>query len=210
LILLAGITAVVLRERKTRPYLLTGWFWYIGMLIPVIGIMQVGGQAHADRYTYLPQIGLSILIVWLAGDWAASKNRRRIVSIVALVILGGLMSAARVQTGYWRDSISLWSRDLSCTTGNYAAHSNLGAVLFIKGNTDEAIAHLEQALRINPRQAEIFNNLAVAYAEQGRYPDAAAAAYLALELAVSQNPGAVEAIRARLLDYQSHVKPEAP
>jgi len=175
------------------------------MLVPVIGILQVGGQAHADRYTYLPQIGLGILIAWLAGDWAVSDCRRRRAAVIAIVLLGGLMSAARVQTGYWRDSVSLWSRALACTKNNHVAHSNLGTALFVNGNTSAAITHFEQALRINPRQAETFNNLASAYAEEGRYPEAAAAAQLALRLAMSQNPAVVEAIRTRLLEYQSHL-----
>jgi len=115
------------------------------------------------------------------------------------------MSAARVQTGYWRDSVSLWSRALACTTNNYVAHSNLGVALFVNGNTSEAINHFEQALRINPRQAETLNNLASAYAEEGRYPEAVVAAKLALRLAGSQNPTAVDAIRTRLLEYQSHL-----
>ncbi|MEI7850488.1 MAG: tetratricopeptide repeat protein [Kiritimatiellales bacterium] len=205
LILLAGITTVVLRERQKRPYLLTGWFWYLGMLVPVIGIMQVGGQAHADRYTYLPQIGLGILIAWLAGDWAVSGRRRKLAAVMAALTLVGLMLAARVQVGYWRDSVSLWSRALACTTNNYVAHSNLGAALFVNGNTSAAIDHFEQALRINPRQAETFNNLASAYADEGRYPEAVAAARLALRLAKSQNPAVVEAIRTRLLEYQTHL-----
>jgi Flp pilus assembly protein TadD len=117
-----------------------------------------------------------------------------------------LISTARVQVGYWRDSVSLWSRTLACTTNNYVAHSNLGAALFVNGNTSLAINHFEQALRINPRQAETFNNLASAYAEEGRYPEAAAAAQLALRLARSQNPAVVEAIRTRLLEYQSHLQ----
>jgi tetratricopeptide (TPR) repeat protein len=205
LILLAGITAIVLRELKKRPYLLTGWFWYLGMLVPVIGLLQVGSQAHADRYTYLPQIGLGILIAWRAGDWAVSDCRRRRAVVIAIVLLAGFMSAARVQAGYWRDSVSLWSRALACTTNNYVAHSNLGVALFVNGNTSEAINHFEQALRINPRQAETLNNLASAYAEEGRYPEAVVAAKLALRLAGSQNPTAVDAIRTRLLEYQSHL-----
>ena len=208
LILLAGITAVVLRERQKHPYLLTGWFWYLGMLIPVIGILQVGGQAHADRYTYLPQIGLGILLAWRAGDWAVSDCRRRLAGVIAIVLLGGIVSAARVQVSYWRDSVSLWSRALAFTKNNFVAHSNLGVALFVNGNTSAAINHFEQALRINPRQAETLNNLASAYADEGRYPEAVAAAQLALRLAVSQNPAVVETIRTRLLEYQSHLNKE--
>jgi Flp pilus assembly protein TadD len=94
---------------------------------------------------------------------------------------------------------------LACTTNNYVAHSNLGTELFVKGNTSAAINHFEEALRINPRQAETFNNLASAYAYEGRYSEAVAAAQLALSLAVSQNPAVVEAIRGRLLEYQTHL-----
>lgn len=206
LIALAGVTLSVLRNSRARPYLLTGWFWYMGMLVPVIGILQVGKQAHADRYTYLPQIGLCILVAWLAGEWAGTRQRRAIAAVTAVILLASFMTVSRIQVSYWRDSYSLWAHTLACTKNNSVAHSNLGVMLFVDGRTTEAISHFEQAIQIEPRQAEVHNNLAAAYAEQGRYPEAAVEAYRALTLAATQcTPAVTEEIRARLATYLIHL-----
>ncbi|MCU0857450.1 MAG: tetratricopeptide repeat protein, partial [Pontiellaceae bacterium] len=169
---LTGITFFAIKNRQKKPYLLTGWLWYLGMLVPVIGILQVGKQAYADRYTYLPQIGLCLLLAWLAGDWAVTRRRRVLTAIAAAVLLIGLAGAARRQTGFWKNSHTLWSRTLLCTKNNAVAQSNLGVVLFIDGSTGEAIRHFEESLRIEPGRAEVQNNLAAAYADAGRYPEA--------------------------------------
>jgi len=132
------------------------------MPVPVIGVMQTGQQAHADRYTYLPHIGLGISATWLAGNRAVTRRRRVIISVIAALTLAGFTAAARLQAAYWHDSFSLWNRALSCTQNNFAAHSNLGAALFVNGHSSEAIRQFEQALRIEPGQAEIYNNLAAA------------------------------------------------
>ncbi len=208
LIVLVTITLAVIRNCRKRPYLLTGWFWYLGMLVPVLGILQVGKQAHADRYTYLPQIGLTILAAWLAGEWTGTRRCKIAAAVVAAVLLVCLTQTARIQVGCWRDSYSLWTHTLSYTEQNYVAHSNLGIALFVDGRTDEAISHFEQALRIEPRQAEIHNNLAAAYAEKGRYMEASMVAYRALTLAEKQCDSATrEAIRVRLENYLMHVQP---
>jgi tetratricopeptide (TPR) repeat protein len=199
---LTVITVFVVRRCRTQPVLLTGWLWYLGMLAPVIGILHVGQQAHADRYTYLPQIGLGILAAWLTGDWAVTRRRRHWLALTVTVLLICFMVVARLQAGYWRDSYSLWGRALACTQNNPIAHSNLGVALFIDGQTAEAIRHFERALCLKPEQAEIYNNLAAAYADEGRYPEAVAAAKQAYRLAATRcEPSLAEGIRTRLETY---------
>ncbi len=171
--LLAGISWGVFAGRKKHPYLMVGWLWYLGMLVPVIGIMQVGTQAHADRYTYLPQIGLVIMATWLAADWwAGLRHRRAILSTAATVLLTVLIIATHRQTRYWRDSFSLWTHTLACTDGNYLAHNNLGLVFDRRGSRDEAIRHYRESIEINPRFAEAYNNLGVVLEGQGKLNEA--------------------------------------
>lgn len=203
---LAAISVIALRKIKTCPFLFTGWFWYLGMLIPVIGILQVGSQAHADRYTYLPQIGLVVAIVWLIGDWATSRRRRIAVSVVTLVILCGVTIAGRIQTGMWKNGNTLWTRTLAHTENNPVAHSNFGAFLLVEGDADGAIEHFEKSIQLNAGRAEVFNNLAAAYAEKERYADAVKASGIALKLAERQcDPAIIEQIRARYEDYRSRL-----
>ena len=134
LVLLAGISAGVFLLRRRRPYFLTGWLWYLIMLAPVIGIVPGGRQARADRYTYLPQIGLYLLLTWAAADLCAGWRHRRVVlGGGATVILVALIFCARAQTAYWQDSESLWTHTLACTSDNFIGHNNLGNALLQKG-----------------------------------------------------------------------------
>ena len=129
ILLLLAITATAIVFRKQRPYLLTGWFWYLVMLIPVIGIVQVGEQGHADRYTYLPHIGLFVAMVWFAIDvvtFRRSKPQVALTTAVAVLIILALAWAAFIQTSYWRDSEALWTHALAVTSENDVAHNNLG------------------------------------------------------------------------------------
>ena len=188
--LLAGISWGVFAGRKKHPYLITGWLWYLGMLVPVIGIMQVGAQAHADRYTYLPQIGLAIMAVWLAADWCASlRYRREVLSTAATVVLAVLTIAAHKQTRYWHDSFSLWSHTLACNDGNYLAHKNLGLAFYKRGSLDEAIRHYKRSIEINPNVAATYSSLGSALYEQGK-TDMAVKNY---EKALEINPEYLEA-----------------
>ncbi len=168
LVLLAGISTGVFILRRRCPCFLTGWLWYIIMLAPVIGILQVGSQARADRYTYLPQIGLYLLLTWaaaeLCGGW---RHRRRVLGGLATVILVALIYCAREQTAYWRNSESLWTHTVACTSDNFIAHNNLGNALLKKGNVDEAIAHFQKVLQIRPGSAEAHNNLGNALLQKG-------------------------------------------
>ncbi len=172
LLFLSSISVVAVLLRKKTPYLLTGWFWYLGMLIPVAGIARVLGTARADRFTYLPQIGLCLLLVWTVAEWCTSVRRRVLLSFFAVIILAGLVVATRKQSAYWRDSETLWIHTLACTTGNSVAHSNLGEALFSQGRTEESIRHFEESIRLGTKQAEVFNNLGVALANTGRYGEA--------------------------------------
>jgi len=182
-LLLFIITLVAAVDWRKRPFLLVGWLWYLGMLVPVIGLLQVGAQSHADRYTYLPQIGLYILIAWavaeLCGAW---RYRRSVLSVSAVVILLACGVRAHDQTKIWRDSISLWEHTLAHTSGNYVAHFNLGSSLADKGKVEEAIAHYREAIRIKPTYAEAYYNWGVALGRQGKLKEAFARYERAIEL----------------------------
>ena len=159
--------------RKKYPYLITGWLWYLGMLVPVIGLVQVGWQAHADRYTYLPQIGIYLMIVWGIADFTAGWRARKLIlgSVVALVITV-LMALSWRQVGYWSSSVRLWRHTLAVTKDNDVAERGLGTELLRLGQVDQAIAHDRAALRIRPRDANGLTNLANALLKKKEYPEA--------------------------------------
>ncbi len=183
LLLLPVLTAGAWLLRRKRPFLLTGWLWYIGMLVPVSGLMQTGDQAYADRYTYLPQIGLCIAATWAVAEWAGLQwYRRAILGGVAAVILGALLGAARVQAAYWRDSETLWRHTIAITPDNFLAHYNLGCALYDEGRVDEAIAECREALRLNPDYADAHYNLGNALDHQGHTAEAIAEYREALRL----------------------------
>jgi tetratricopeptide (TPR) repeat protein len=161
--LLIAATATALLLRKRRPYILTGWFWYLGMLGPVIGVVQVGEQAHADRYTYLPHIGLYLLTVWTAIDLTAFWRRRReILCVAAITIVAALSCCAFIQTSYWKNSERLWTHALEVTSNNDVAHNNLGFLFLRRGELDKAISHFQTALNIRSGNAEAHYNLGAA------------------------------------------------
>jgi len=145
---------------KSSPYLTVGWFWYVGMLFPVIGLIQVGGQARADRYTYLPQIGLFVLVTWgvirLLTRWPRGRYPLAVVS--SLVIIA-LTTCSYVQASYWRNSETVWTHSLSLTVGNHIAHNNLGNVMADKSQIDDAIFHFRKAVEIYPDYCEAQGNL---------------------------------------------------
>ena len=153
-LLLISITWVAFILRRSRPYLLIGWLWYLVMLLPVIGIVQVGLQGHADRYTYLPQIGLYIALVWLIAD-AVSNFRvpKPILATVAIVAVLSLAACARKQTTYWRNTETLWTHTLAVTKNNDVAHSNYANFLMDHGELDDALGHLQTALDIRLAQS---------------------------------------------------------
>jgi len=152
---------------------MTGWLWYLGMLVPVIGLVQVGWQGRADRYTYLPQIGLYIAVTWAVADLTASWRRQRtILSVAALVVVGVLSSCAFVQTSYWRDSETLFKRALAITRNNDVAENNLGIVFLGQGKLDDAISLLQAAVALRPENSPAHENLAKALIQKGEVADA--------------------------------------
>jgi protein O-mannosyl-transferase len=172
-VLLTGISTGVFVLRRHRPYLLTGWLWFLGMLVPVIGLLQVGAQARADRYTYLPQIGLYLALTWAVADFSAGwRHRRLVLGGCSAGILVALIFCARAQTAYWRNSESLWTHALACTSNSLVAHTDLGFALLQQGRVDEAMVHFQQALQIRPGYAEARFNLGNALLQQGRVDEA--------------------------------------
>jgi tetratricopeptide (TPR) repeat protein len=181
-LLLAAICGGVLACWRKRPWLLTGWFWYLGMLVPVIGIVGAGDFAHADRNTSLPQIGLYILLTWAVADWSAGwKHRRLVLGGLMIAVAGALMVCARIQTSYWRDSETLWNRALDCNPGNSVARINLGNALSAKGDWEGAGAQFRKALEIKPEDAEARNDLGIVLVVKGDREEAIAQFRKALE-----------------------------
>ena len=188
--LLIAITAWALKLRNRRPYFITGWLWYLVMLVPVIGIVQVGSQAHADRYTYLPHIGLYLGVTWAVSELSASwRHRRVILAAVAGVTLIALTSRALAQTSYWKDSESLWSHAIAVTRNNAVAHRKLGNALFDKRQLDRAIFHFQECLKIYSELGQggsgaafARNGLGNALLEKGLIADAISQYRKALEV----------------------------
>jgi len=170
---LTAITAILFLAARKYPYLPIGWLWYLGMLVPVIGLVQVGDQSHADRYTYLPQIGIVLILAWGATDLTAScRHQRQLLGAAAAGMLAVWMICAWKQTAVWRDGETLWRHALACTTDNYTAQNNLGFVLADQGRTTEAAEHYQKALEINPGYAEADNNLGRIFLDEGRLEEA--------------------------------------
>ncbi len=173
LTVLIGITMAAVILRKKAPYYIMGWFWYLGMLVPVIGLVQVGWQGHADRYTYLPQIGLYIAGTWAFADLTASWRRRRTLLIAAaLLVVAALSCSASIQTSYWRNSETLFTHALAVTKHNDVAENNLGIIFLQNGQLDDAISRLQAAIDLRPENGPAHNNLAKALLQKGRVAEA--------------------------------------
>ena len=183
LALIAGITAVAFWLRRTQPFFVVGWLWFVGMLVPVIGILQVGEQALADRYTYLPSIGILMALVLGAFSMQLAGKLRfaGTMTICAVIALAcGLLT--RHQLGYWRDSRTLFSHALAVTRGNPLAHNNLGTALDQAGEVEQAIYQYRLALQLKPSFALAHNNLGTALDRQGKLQDAVKEFIAALEI----------------------------
>src|SRR6266478_661574 len=173
LAVLIGITMAAANLRKKAPYFIMGWFWYLGMLVPVIGLVQVGWQGHADRYTYLSQIGLYIAGTWAFADLTASwRSRRVLLGAAALLVVAALSCSAWIQTSYWRDSETLFRHALAVTANNDVAENNLGIVFLRQGKVDQAISLLQAAIDLRPENGPAHNNLAKALLQKGRVAEA--------------------------------------
>jgi len=172
-LILVGVSVWVIWEGRRRPYLGMGWSWYLGTLIPVIGLVQVGAQAMADRYTYVPLIGLFIMMVWGISDLLAGwRYQRALLSASALLLITVLTFLTRTQLQYWSNSVTLFKRSLNVTVDNYLSHNSYGVVLARKGKNEEAITHFTEALKLRPNFAKAHNGLGVALSRQANYQEA--------------------------------------
>ncbi len=187
---LVAVTFLVIRKTSRFPYLAVGWLWYLGTLLPVIGLFQAGAQEMADRFTYVPMIGILIMVAWGIPDslrnWVHRKTALGILSGIVILACAGLTWA---QVQLWRDSITLFTHTLKVTKGNFIAHNNMGTALSDQGKTEEAIAHYRSALRIAPKYAKAWINLGLAYEESDRN----AKAIEAYQQAQRLNPNDAEA-----------------
>ncbi|MDI6827997.1 MAG: tetratricopeptide repeat protein [Armatimonadota bacterium] len=185
------ITLIAVRARKSKPYLIVGWLWYLGTLLPVIGIIQIGGQAMADRYTYIPLIGLFTVVAWGAPDLVryvgnVRKNGQHargksnfslffmpsVLPLAGVLVVAALMVSTWVQVGYWQNSTTLFRHAIAVTHGNWLMHNNLGVALAAEGRHSEAISHYRAAVRAKPGYADAHNNLGNAFSRLGRHNDA--------------------------------------
>ncbi len=206
LALLALSTFLLYRARR-YPYLAVGWFWYLGTLVPVIGLVQVGGQAMADRYAYIPFIGLFIMVAWGVSELTAGRRHRQVVAATGafMAILACLLSTW-VQAGYWRNSETLFNHALQVDRNNYMAYHHLGMALANEGKTDQAIAMYRNTLALAPQYAPAYNNLGIIYAQLGRFDEAVSLFKAAIKL----TPTNAVFYRNLALAYQKQGKnPEA-
>jgi Tfp pilus assembly protein PilF len=196
MLVLTAITVIVLRFRARR-YLLTGWLWFLGTLVPVIGLVQVGDQAMADRYAYVPLIGIFVMLAWGAADFADAHHIGLAPRLVpAALILLALSVATYRQLGYWSNSFDLWTHALAVTGDNFIAQDNLGGALLLLGKPDEAYAHFQAASRINPRDPMSHSNLGTYLQQQGRLAEAVEQYDRAIHL--TSDPGLLAATYANL------------
>jgi tetratricopeptide (TPR) repeat protein len=170
---LGAVCFFSVRHIKTAPYLAMGWLWYLITLLPVSGIIQVGSQAMADRYTYIPLIGLFIAIAWGIPDLLKGNPYcRYIIPGAAGATLLLLVILTFKQTGVWKDSLVLFEHAIAVTEGNYVAHNNLGSYLMRHKRYDEAASHFEKVVQIKPDDEKYLNNLGIALFRQDKYDEA--------------------------------------
>ena len=172
-VFLTCLTVFLIRAAQRFPYLVVGWLWYLGTLVPVIGLIQVGSQAMADRFSYVPLIGVFIMIAWgipeLFRGW---RYRRLVYALSTIILLLVLMISTWLQVRYWKNSIVLFTHAIRVTSNNWLAHNNLGVALYRQGRPQEAIGHYSEALRIQPNHAGAHYNLGIVLAEQARLDEA--------------------------------------
>jgi tetratricopeptide (TPR) repeat protein len=196
---LAAVTLVAALQIRRRPYVLVGWLWYLGMLVPVIGLVQVGIQSRADRYTYVPLVGVFIIVSWGFADLVARwEIRGRVLVPAAGLLLVACLISTRAQIGYWRDEITLWEHAAQVTPDNAIAHNNIGKALLDRegsSQADQLVAaadrikmltdaeeHFAAALRINPGYMDARYNLGLSLEAQGKLSEASQAFAAALSL----------------------------
>ena len=171
--LLAGITCMAIKYVKSKPWLMVGWLWFLGTLVPVIGLVQVGTQAMADRYTYVPLIGLFIIIAWGVPDLLKRFTYQKVgLAVIAGLVTITLSIVSWGQVKTWQSSVTLFERALAVTKNNYVAHNNLGHYRLQEGRLTEAINHFSTAVEINPKFELAYLNLGVTLSRQGKIDEA--------------------------------------
>ena len=174
LIFLTSVGVAAWLQRKIRSYFIVGWLWFLGTLVPVIGIVQVGDQAMADRYAYLPLIGIFVVMVWGAHDILLSRGASVATrSVITVCALGALSLLTLQQVDYWRDSETIWTRALTVTHGDLQVEKQLANAYVVMGDGDKAMPHLEHIAQMDPKDTTIHVNLGACYAAQGRSQEAA-------------------------------------
>jgi tetratricopeptide (TPR) repeat protein len=168
-VVLGGITFFAMRYRNRIPWFFVGWFWYVGTLVPVIGLVQVGVQAMADRYTYIPMIGIFMILSWGTIELFHNRNYKKMaLPAIATVVFLVLVTTSRAQVSYWKDSIRLFEHALEVTDGNYVIHNNLGFELALQDQKDKALKQYAEALRINPEFEQAYINYGSTLFAQGK------------------------------------------
>jgi tetratricopeptide (TPR) repeat protein len=159
-----------------------GWFWYLGTLVPVIGLVQVGTQSIADRYTYVPLIGFFILLVWGGVSFPGNSRYRKYVTVLAVCLLVLAAARSRDQVGYWRNGFTLFEHAIAATAGNHVAHHNLGTLYDELGHYDKALEHYRRSLMFKPLYVHSHYNLGNTFSNMGRYEEATVHYQKALEI----------------------------
>jgi Tfp pilus assembly protein PilF len=193
---LAVVTSIVLKLR-TRPYLLMGWLWFLGTLVPVIGIIQVGNQGMADRYAYIPLIGLFVMVAWAAADLAAEKGLGMVpLAAAGVCVLSLLGTLTWRQIGYWRSSLDVWTHSLQVTPHNYVAEENLGVALVQLNRADDAYPYFVRAAQDQPNDPDARLNIGTYLYQHGKRSEAIQQYEMALQL--GSEPGLLSATYANL------------
>lgn len=170
---IAGISFFSIRSFKKHPYIAVGWFWYLGTLLPVIGLVQVGAQSMADRYTYIPLIGLFIIVAWgipdLLKKWYSNKI---IIAVFAIILISAFSMRSYFQIGHWKNSAAVFENAIKITNYNWLAYNNLGLALMCNGEAEEAVFYFKKALQIRPNYLKLYDNLGVALFQLGKFEEA--------------------------------------
>lgn len=204
-LLIVVVSVLVLRGAKRRPYVAVGWLWYLGTLVPVLGVVQVGTQAMADRYTYVPLIGLFVIAAWGTAGGETEKGRKGereksatpkllyshtpLLAALAVLVIAVLSFAAWRQVGYWHDNETLFKHAIRVTENNSVAHTSLGLAYAVQGRADEALREYRKAIQIDPANAKAHNNLAVVLYFKGDYAGAWEEVHLSEEYGLEVQPG---------------------
>ncbi|MDM8554366.1 tetratricopeptide repeat protein [Desulfococcaceae bacterium HSG7] len=205
LAILTAISLFAIRTFKQHPYFIVGWLWYLGVLLPVSGLVQSGVQALADRFVYIPLIGIYIVIAWgfpaIMSQW---RFRNVICAVTAAAAISMLIVTSWTQVRLWKDSITLYEHTLTVTSGNYLIHNHLGAAFREKINPAKAILHFKKAIQINPAYASAYNNLGAVLAEQGKFDDAIL--YYSESLEINPHYSPAHYNLAMALSKKGHIK----